>query len=425
MNLKPHADKWVYLENLRDPQYWVDKDFLDYKDPRTGFKICSETGYITYDERPELEEHYRKSYRKNVQAMNLITANRKIEYHKKFLGVDHSGKRVLDFGCASGATLNWIRSCGARVKGYELTDGFVNYARNVYSLDIVQSKFPDEPADTYDLVILYHVLEHVPEPVALLSSLRECMKPDGMLYLSVPVWGECLDEPGGTPTLDFESLYHIDHIQVFSRTSIRNVIGLCGMEIMLEDDQVYGHTFLLRKGDGKPRKIVKEDSKTIIKNLEAQKKAIEIVRDDPSAAYQVWPDYPDAYVFQSLKIQKDVEEMKRVLELGLKNCSQKFKLWQQLGTLHMQWDGDRAQKGYQGPKYNNAVKYAEECFDLTHTVKPNNESYLYYKGMIEHQYKGNHRDAIRYWQRLLEVNPSRYSEVHQWIGLAAGREWLS
>lgn len=410
--------KWASLDYLRDAKYWVERDYLDYRDARVGFKIDRETGFVTYDERPNLEEHYRKSYRKNVQIGNITTSNRKIEYHKHFL-TGLTPKSVLDFGCAFGATLQHFRRGGSAVRGYELTDGFVNYGRNVLGLDIVQEKDP-LPADKgkHDLVICYHVLEHVPKPVETLAKLRECLAPGGVIYLSVPVWFEQLDEPSGNHTVDFENLFHIDHIQVFSPRSIRRVISQAGLKIVKEDTECYGHTFLLSPEKGEEPAFQFDDPDEIIKKIEAAKEAISILQSDPRRAQEIYPDFPDAYVFESVKIQKDFPAMKAALDRGLEVCTSKFKLLSQMGILHMQWDRDRGEN-----KYGNAVKYAEECFLQTLTLKPMNENALFYLGLIEHQYKGNHRTAVEYWQKIAQINPGRIGEMMQWIGKAGGEVW--
>lgn len=426
--------KWESLDHLRDVRYWVERDFLDYRNARVGFKIDRESGFVTYDERPNLEEHYRKSYRKNVVLNNIVTTNRKLEYHKNFLrpvldaiykqpddSKGNGSTSVLDFGCAFGSTLGWLRSHGWKTRGYELTDGFVNYGRNVMGLDIVQEKAPlAEDVGMHDLVICYHVLEHVPEPLELLEKLMQCLKPTGYLYLSVPVWFGQLDEPSGNTTLDFENLFHIDHIQVFSHNSIRALIDAAGLKIVQEDTTVYGHTFLISRTEGAAPVYGTDDPDEIIQKIVKTKEAIGLLQKDPGAASAIYPDFPDAYVFEAMKIQKDFPAMKAVLDRGLANCSNRFKVISQMGVLHMQWDQDN-NKG--SAKYGNAVKYAEECFLESLTLKPMNENALFYLGLIEHQYKGNHREAVQYWQKICAINPGRIGEMMQWIGKAGGEDW--
>lgn len=419
--------KWESLDHLRDVRYWVERDFLDYRNAKVGFKIDRETGFVTYDERPNLEEHYRKSYRKNVVLNNIVTTNRKLEYHKAFLRpiLEKEGKdkSVLDFGCAFGSTLGWLRSLGWKTRGYELTDGFVNYGRNVMGLDIVQEKAPlADDHGKHDLVICYHVLEHVPGPMELLEQLMQCLKPGGYLYLSVPIWFGPLDEPSGNTTTDFENLFHIDHIQVFSHNSIRALLDAAELKIVAEETKVYGHTFLLSRKEGSKPEYGSDDPDEIIQKIEKAKEAIGLLTKDPAAAYKAYPDFPDAYVFESMKIQKDFPAMKAALERGLEACSNRFKVISQMGVLHMQWDQDN-NKG--APKYGNAVKYAEECFLESLSLKPMAENSLFYLGLIEHQYKGNHAGAVQYWQKVAQINPGRIGEMMQWIGKAGGEVWGS
>lgn len=416
--------KWESLDHLRDVRYWVERDFLDYRNAKIGFKIDRKTGFVTYDERPDLEEHYRKSYRKNVVLNNIVTTNRKLEYHKAFLRPilekDGKDKSVLDFGCAFGSTLGWLRSLGWKTRGYELTDGFVNYGRNVMGLDIVQEKEPlVGDHRKHDLVICYHVLEHVPEPMKLLAQLMQCLKPGGYLYLSVPIWFGTLDEPSGNTTVDFEHLFHIDHIQVFSHNSIRALLDAAELKIVAEETKVYGHTFLISREEGKAPEYGDDDPDEIIQKIVKAKEAIGLLQKDPAAASKVYPDFPDAYVFESMKIQKDFPLMKAALDRGLENCSNRFKLISQMGVLHMQWDQDNNK----GNKYGNAVKFAEECFLESLTLKPMNENALFYLGLIEHQYKGNHAGAVQYWQKVAQINPGRIGEMMQWIGKAGGEAW--
>jgi SAM-dependent methyltransferase len=52
-----------------------------------------------------------------------------------------------------------------------------------------------QPDNTYDAVILTQVLEHVPDPAAVLRELRRILKPGGRILLSVPLSGPLHGEP--------------------------------------------------------------------------------------------------------------------------------------------------------------------------------------------------------------------------------------
>lgn len=94
---------------------------------------------------------------------------------------------ILDVGCGTGVTLRAINKVlpDAELNGYELTDsnserlfkilGFKNLF--VGDLEKIDSKF--------DLISLVHSLEHFPEPLKILRSLKEKLNPDGILFVEV------------------------------------------------------------------------------------------------------------------------------------------------------------------------------------------------------------------------------------------------
>lgn len=425
-----NSENWQYLDDLRDKQYWIDRDILDYKNPHIGFKICRGCGYVTYDARPDLEEHYRGPYRKSLQAGNFLFTNVKLEYHRHFLkdilSKSYPGiYKILDYGCAHGQALKAVTSWFGEdnAKGYELTESYANFGRNYYGLDISTEKELNEPDKTYDLIICFHTLEHLPNPVGSLKKLATCLKDDGRIYLSVPVWFECLDEApiGGSITADFENLYHINHIQTFSRNSIRNVISLAGLAIETEDDQVYGHTFILKKLRAKSE-IKKDDPDKIVSIIRAQKKAIEhFQKHEFKEAFEAYSDYPDAILHYGLKtFQQEFEGQRATYETALETCSLKAKPVQQLAQLYMQWDG---LKSGQKKAYTNSIKKAEEYFEKLLELRPGNEVSLMQLGLIEADYKNNPRKAIEYWERVLEINPTKYVEVHGFIGALMTRDF--
>jgi 2-polyprenyl-3-methyl-5-hydroxy-6-metoxy-1,4-benzoquinol methylase len=94
---------------------------------------------------------------------------------------------VLDIGCGRGLLLDLMKQDGWRVTGVEFNDDTASYARTVYALNVIS---PQEmmalPDESCDVITLYHVLEHLPDPTAVLRTCRRLLAPRGLLVIAVP-----------------------------------------------------------------------------------------------------------------------------------------------------------------------------------------------------------------------------------------------
>jgi len=88
------------------------------------------------------------------------------------------GARVLDYGCGTGSWLNSFQDHGWETFGIEPSSS-VAFVRHHRLLAV-----PEEPL--FDLVILYHVLEHLPRPLDTLRALAQAVRPGGFCLVSVP-----------------------------------------------------------------------------------------------------------------------------------------------------------------------------------------------------------------------------------------------
>lgn len=96
--------------------------------------------------------------------------------------------RLLDIGCGNGAFLAAFgdSNCKWRMVGAELDDR--NRLR-VESIPGVERLFTgpiNSMGETFDLIVLVHALEHIPNPAAFLENLRGKLNPAGKLLIQVP-----------------------------------------------------------------------------------------------------------------------------------------------------------------------------------------------------------------------------------------------
>lgn len=98
-----------------------------------------------------------------------------------------TGGSLLDVGCAFGFFLEEAEKRGWKAVGIDLSPPAVALARD-HGLDarLLSAESADFPADSYDAVTLFYVLEHVAEPRAVLERVHRWLRPGGTLLLRVP-----------------------------------------------------------------------------------------------------------------------------------------------------------------------------------------------------------------------------------------------
>lgn len=90
----------------------------------------------------------------------------------------------------------------------------------------------DLPAADRDLVICYHVLEHIVEDHAAMAEIRRVLRPDGQAILEVPLDGEETDERFlDAPAAERAQHYgQADHVRMYGRTDFKRRLERAGLE---------------------------------------------------------------------------------------------------------------------------------------------------------------------------------------------------
>src|SRR5258708_30618296 len=113
--------------------------------------------------------------------------------HKYFLAdsLAPRGGKLLDIGCGTGNLLAAARDAGYDVTGIELDRNAARFAKERLGLqDILPlsiSEFAKQhKGERFDVVTFFEVLEHQAAPVEFLQKVKACVKPGGVIALSVP-----------------------------------------------------------------------------------------------------------------------------------------------------------------------------------------------------------------------------------------------
>ena len=103
-----------------------------------------------------------------------------------------AGKRVLDVGCGGGILAEAMAARGARVTGIDLSEKSLRVAE-LHSLQskvqvdyehVTAEEYAARDAGQFDLVTCMELLEHVPEPAAMVAACARLVRPGGQVFFS-------------------------------------------------------------------------------------------------------------------------------------------------------------------------------------------------------------------------------------------------
>ena len=176
------------------------------RDDKTGEPLnvvqCAGCGLGRIDPMPSIEslqQWYKERYREDYKAAtaprltHVLRAGRLALQRWNWLTRQQgfvSPSRSLDIGASSGEFVYLLKSRAIAAQGLEPHHGYSAHAREHLGLDIMtgtlHERLDEFPRGCFDLISLFHVLEHLPDPVQSLKRIREHLSDQGRVYLEVP-----------------------------------------------------------------------------------------------------------------------------------------------------------------------------------------------------------------------------------------------
>jgi len=138
-----------------------------------------------------------------------------------------TGGRALDIGCGRGLYLRMLKERGYQVRGTEHSANVVpaDPELTIDTGEVAPGRYPDA---SFDLISIWHVLEHLPKPDVTLEACAQALEPGGALLIAVPNYGSTQARLGG------ERWFHLDlprHIFHFTPPSLERLLRNHGFEI--------------------------------------------------------------------------------------------------------------------------------------------------------------------------------------------------
>lgn len=141
---------------------------------------------------------------------------------------DHiHGRRWLDVGTGSGDILDVLGSRAARAVGIEPNSADRAAAR-ARGLD-VRHAVEEIAGESFDVITLFHVLEHLPDPLAMLRQLAALLAPRGLILIEVPHARDMLLAEYDCAAFRAFTLWS-EHLVLHTRDSLAAVIAAAGLE---------------------------------------------------------------------------------------------------------------------------------------------------------------------------------------------------
>ena len=130
--------------------------------------------------------------------------------------------RLLDVGCSVGLLIDTARNRGWSVAGTDVSEWAIEYTRS-RGFETYLGVLEDIPLPprSFDVVVLNHVIEHVPDPVALLQGCRELISAGGVLFVGLPNFGSIMAQ---IEREHWPALQPDEHIWQFSRRTLGRLL---------------------------------------------------------------------------------------------------------------------------------------------------------------------------------------------------------
>lgn len=181
-------------------------------------KYYESENYISHTDgnKSVFEKLYQQAKKINLQA----------KY--KLLSQQTQGKKILDYGCGVGDFLAFLQPKGYEVTGFEPDEKARTIAATKIGNKHLLSTSLENSKETYDIITLWHVLEHIPNLKEIIVQLKSHLNENGTLILALPNHKSYDAVHYGKQWAAYDVPRHLWH---FSEDSLGAVLAEFGMNI--------------------------------------------------------------------------------------------------------------------------------------------------------------------------------------------------
>lgn len=205
--LKCEACGFIFTSDPPSPDaigsYYKSEDYISHSDTTEGF------------------------FNRVYHLVRKIMLSKKYNLIKHYSGTNKGS--ILDIGCGTGYFPGYMKNKGWSALGIESDKQASAYASSKFGLDILEmDDIMSMPAEEFDAVTLWHVLEHLYEPSVTLSMADRILKEDGVLIIALPNNASFDARHYGAKWAAWDVPRHLWH---FNQESFSRLVSGTGFEI--------------------------------------------------------------------------------------------------------------------------------------------------------------------------------------------------
>ena len=183
--------------------------------------FCNSCSMVSQNPIPtehQVEQYYATEYRQDYKQ--VFEPKLKHIYRAGNLALDRLGfltknnvasGKLLDVGAGGGEFTYVSSQLGFDSTGIEPNIGYSNYAKDQYQANVKTGQLADIDGK-FDVITMFHVMEHIPDPIKTFKKLYDLLNEDGFLFIEVPNIESFSQSPGNT--------FFKAHIHYFSAATL-------------------------------------------------------------------------------------------------------------------------------------------------------------------------------------------------------------
>ena len=215
---------------------------IDYSVTKEEFNIvrCNSCDFHFTNPRPDnnelgryyISDHYishnntnKTLFEKAYQTVRKITIKGKFKLIKQYT---NKGS-ILDIGCGTGEFLNIFKKNGWTTKGIEPNGNARQKAIKNHKLDVIENTNLSDIEDKFDIISMWHVLEHVTDLKNNLNELNRLLSKNGKIIIAVPNLNSYDSSYYGQYWAAYDLPIHLSH---FSKKTITKLFRNNGFSLV-------------------------------------------------------------------------------------------------------------------------------------------------------------------------------------------------